>query len=105
MNINIENFKNISKYIILCNVQSVDDLTKDQILAWAKSGKMGIATQVSADIVENGLFGEMPDMDMAIRLLKQAILENKEFYCSYLEEESCIEPDDTEHEFFEMSIR
>ena len=92
MEINIENCKNIAEYLILCNVQSVDDLTKDQILAWAKS-------------VENGLFGEMPDMDMAIRLLKQAILENKEFYCSYLEEESCIEPDDTEHEFFEMSIR
>lgn len=102
---NIENCKRISDYLSLCNVKSIDDLTNDQVLAWAKSGKMGITTQVSADIVENGFFDEMPNMEKAILLLKQAMKEGKEFICAYIESESCEGPIESDEESFAMSIR
>ena len=108
MVINIENCKSIEEYLILCNVKSINDLTKDQVLAWARSGKMGLTTQISVDIVEHGLFGEMPNMDKAIKLLKQAMLEKKEFYCSYVENESCEGPLEKEEailDSFEMYIQ
>ena len=108
MVINIENCKSIEEYLILCNVKSINDLTKEQVLAWAKSGKMGLVTQFSIDIVENGMFGVMPNMDKAIKLLKQAMLEKKDFYCSYVESESCngpLEEDDAICDSFEMFIR
>lgn len=105
MEINIENCKSIEDYLILCRVRSIDDLTKDQVLAWAKSGKMGLGTKISVDIVEHGLFGEMPDMDKAIQLLKQAMKEQKEFFCAYVENESCEGPGETDYETFEMGVR
>lgn len=105
MEINIENCKSIDDYLILCHVKSIDDLTKDQLLAWARSGKMGQMTRFSVSIVENGMFGMIPDMDKAIKNLKQALLEKKEFYCSYVEDESCDGPNKTEHEYFEMDVR
>jgi len=89
MEIKIENCKNIADYLRLCGVHSVDELTSEQILAWARSGKMGIKTKISVDIVEHGIYGQMPDKEKAIKLLRQAIKEQKSFICVYIENESC----------------
>lgn len=97
----------IEEYLRVCGVKSVDDLSKEQVFAWAKRGKMGLRTKISVDIVENGLFGEKPDTNKALLLLKQAIKENKQFSCSYIELESCEDPDDNieiTNESFEMGI-
>ena len=92
----------------MCNVDTIDKLSEDQLMDWAKSGKMGLITQLSVDIVENGLFGEKPDKNKAIALLRQAIRENKEFVCVFIENESCEEPtesDESNIEYFEMSLQ
>ena len=104
----IEDCKSIVDYLRMCNAQTVDDLTDDQLLAWAKSGKMGLNTKNSVSIVEYGMFGELPNKKRAIMLLRQAIKEQKEFFCSYVEDESCEKPDETQeggHEYFVMRIR
>ena len=108
MEINIENCKSIEEYLIFCNVRSIDELSNDQVLVWAKSGKMGLMTRVSVKIVEKGLYGRKPDMEKAVILLKQAIKEQKEFVCAYIENESCTGSDKTKEnkrEYFAMSIR
>ena len=105
---NNEDCKNITDYLNICNVNSVDDLTNDQVLAWAKSKNMGILTRVSVRIVEKGMYGRKPDMEKAILLLKQAIKENKDFTCAYIENESCKGPNKTDgnkREYFAMGIR
>lgn len=108
MEINIENCKSIEEYLILCNVRSIDELSNEQVLAWAKARKMGLMTRVSVKIVEKGLYGRKPDMEKAVKLLKQAIKEQKEFVCAYIENESCAGPQKTDgnkREYFAMSIR
>lgn len=101
----IEDCNSIIDYLRMCSVQSVDDLTDDQVMAWAKSGKMGLNTKNSVGIVEYGLFGEFPDRKKAITLLRQAIKEQKEFFCAYVENESCDGPDEADYETFEMGVR
>lgn len=88
----IEECKDLKDYISICNVSVIDDLTDEQVLAWAKSGKMGLKTKVSAKIVEYGMLGKMPNREKAIHLLKQAMAENKVFTCSYITRESCDGP-------------
>lgn len=93
----------IKDYLRHYNVSSVDDLTEKQVLAWAKAGKMGLTTELSADMIENGLFGQMPDRINAIALLRQAIKEHKEFQCVFIDNESSDGPDDHDS-YFEMSV-
>ena len=108
MELNIEDCKSITDYLNKCNVSSIDDLTNEQVLTWEKKKKMGVLTRVSVRIVEKGMYGRKPDMEKAIMLLKQAIKENKEFTCAYIENESCKGPDKNDgnkREYFSMSIR
>lgn len=108
MEIKIEDCENLEEYLALCHAKSVDDLKRAQVLAWARSGKMGLDTQLSVDIVEHGLFEKKPDKKKAVQLLKQAMVEKKEFYCMYVENESCngpMEEGENEHEYFKMYIR
>ena len=107
MEIIIDNFMDITEYLKQCKVGTVDDLSAEQVLAWAKAGKMGLTTELSVDIVENGLYGVKPDYNLAIKMIKQAIKENKAFYCSYIEQESCEGPveDESSDDDFDMYIR
>lgn len=99
----IEECVDIKDYLRHYNVSSVDDLTEKQVLAWAKAGRMGLTTELSVDIVENGLYGQMPDRIKAIALLRQAIKENKEFQCVFIDNESSDGPDDCDS-YFEISV-
>jgi len=103
MELIIENCIDIKDYLKYYNVSSVDDLTEKQVLAWAKAGKMGLTTELSVDIVENGLFGQMPDRIKAIAILRQAIKEHKEFQCVFIDNESSDGPNDCDS-YFEMSV-
>lgn len=108
MEIRIENCNNLEDYLRMCHVDTIDKLSDDQLMDWARSGKMGLKTKISVDIVENGLFGEIPDKKKAIMMLKQALHENKEFVCVYIENESCEGlhgADDSNIEYFDMSLR
>lgn len=100
----IEECKNITDYLRICNVQSIDDLTDEQVIEWAEAGKMGLQTELSVDTVMFGMFGVKPNKQEAIRLLKQAIKEKKTFYCSYVENESCDGPIE-KNNYFDMAIR
>ena len=99
----IEKCIDIKDYLRHYHVSSVDDLTEKQVLAWAKAGRMGLTTELSVDIVENGLYGQMPDRIKAIALLRQAIKEHKEFQCIFIDNESSDGPADCDSHF-EMSI-
>ena len=104
----INECKDIKDYLILCNVNNIDKLSDSQLIAWAKSGKMGLKTLFSIENVINGAFNEKPDYNKAISMLKQAILENKEFICAYILNESCeasTESDGDKFEYFKMFLR
>lgn len=103
----IEECKNINDYLIFCQVQSIEELTDEQVLIWAKSGMMGIRTVVSTDLVEDGMHGRKPDKKKAVQILKQAMGENKEFICSYILRESYGDPikDNDNDEFFWMGLK
>lgn len=104
----MEKCLDITGYLEACGVSSVDELSDEQILVWARSGKMGMKTKLSVDIVEYGLFGEKPDTEKAMNLLRQAIKEQKEFTCAYIEYESSEGPlgeDEINRESFMMSIK
>lgn len=104
---NFEDCKDIKDYMAFCNVKSIDELSDEQVLMWAKSGKMGLKTKVSAGIVELGMLGKKPNREKAIQLLKQAITENKTFTCSYIIRESCdgsINVKD-DNEYFKMIVK
>lgn len=104
---NIDNCKTIKDYLTVCKVASVDNLTDEQVLDWAKTGKMGLKTKISANIVEFGMFGKKPNRVRAIQMLKQAIVENKVFSCTYILRESCDGPIIVEgdSEAFSMKIK
>ena len=100
------NTNDIKEYLRQCKAKTVDDLSDEQVLAWARSGNMGLNTKVSAEIVEHGVFGECPDRAKAISLLKNAIKKNKEFFCSYVEDESADGPNISKaHGSFEMYLK
>lgn len=103
----IEDCKNIAEYLKMCDAKSVDKLTQEQVIAWAKAGKMGAMTEISVDIVVHGMNGRKPDITKAVKLLKQAIKENKTFTCAYTMNESSEqieETDDNAREYFGMSV-
>lgn len=103
----INNCKDIKDYLKLCNVDTIDKLSDSQVMAWAKSGKMGLNTKSSIDYVENGEYGRKPDYNKAIRILRQALRENMEFICAFVFNESCDGPiitDGNEFEYFEMYL-
>ena len=103
----IQDCKNITDYLKMCGVKSVDKLTNEQVFAWAYAGKMGVETEIAVGIVEHGMNGRMPDVTKAVKLLKQAIKENKKFTCAYIMPESCEpieETDDNAREYFGMSV-
>lgn len=104
---NIEDCKDIKDYMALCNVRSIDELSDEQVLMWAKAGKMGLKTKVSVGIVEIGMLGKKPNLEKAIQLLKQAIAENKTFTCSYIIRESCDGPINVkgDKEYFKMIVK
>lgn len=103
----IEDCKNIAEYLEICGVKSVDKLTNEQVIAWAMAGKMDVMTEISVGIVVHGMNGRKPDVTKAVKLLKQAIKENKTFTCSYTMNESnekIEETDDNAREYFGMSV-
>lgn len=103
----IQDCKDIADYMKMCGVKSVDKLTKEQVFAWANAGMMGVETEIAVGIVEHGMNGRMPDVTKAVKMLKQAIKENKTFTCAYIMPESCEsieETDDNAREYFGMSV-
>lgn len=103
----IEDCKDVKDYMSYCNVTSVEDLTDEQVLSWARIGRMGLKTKISVKIVEFGIFGKIPNREKAIKLLKQAMEENKVFSCSYIVQESCDGPNNTKdnYEYFSMRVK
>ena len=85
---NVQDCNSINDYLSMCGVNSIDLLTKDQLFAWVKAGKVNIVTENSLWTVENGACGHFPNENKAISLIKQAIKEGKSFYCSYAKNES-----------------
>ena len=102
--IGVDDFDNIKEYLRFFNIKTIDDMTDEQVLDWARAGKMGVKTQVAVGIVEHGECGRMPDKKKAVKLLKQAIKENKEFVCTYIMHESCNGRQDIPKEYFGMEI-
>lgn len=68
----------------------VDNLTDKQIIDQIMNGNNDEMKE-SLQLALNGIWGIKADMNMTIKLAKQALKENKTLRCAFIDGESCDE--------------
>jgi hypothetical protein len=97
------------EYLKLKGCSSVDELTDKEVEEYFLKGYMGFSSQMSVERVVNERKTGLFNMDDAIKFMRQALEEEKDFVCHYIMGEGVVEKDEdlerigTSH--FEYEVR
>lgn len=82
------------EYLKLKGCSSVDELTDKEVEEYFLKGYMGFLSQMSVEKVVNERKTGLFNMDDAIKFMRQALDEEKDFECIYIMGEGVVEKDE-----------
>lgn len=97
------------EYLKLKGCSSVDELTDKEVEEYFLKGYMGFSSQMSVERVVNERKTGLFNMDDAIKFMRQALEEEKDFVCHYIMGEGVVKKEgDSERigmPHYEYSVR